>query len=122
MLTYPNCKITSEDDVIPAINGALVQIHGESPNAYVRISLPKGERPTGHVGRGYRKWQTAERFSGSTVSRSEKRGRKGEPVTTVLTVSGVSEDYLRRGVGLSKAEATATLTILVGAGGCENCG
>lgn len=101
MLQYRNCHVTYSDGVIEELNGALVMVIGESPNATARIATHDGG-----------KYRTIDRILGASVDTKPRGGG--------VSLSGRSE-HLRNVVGVDPDESAVTVAVKPGKGGCENC-
>ena len=100
MLKLPKCHILTQDDLFPEVDGALVVVTGESPNATVKISLPDHEA---------RKFRTMDRLTRASYS------SKGD----TWTFSGVS-DHLVNVIGATRSEAVMSVMVTPEPG-CEDC-
>lgn len=99
MLTLPHCNIVFQDDILgPIDDGALVVVTGESPNATVRVSIPKRES---------RKYVTVDRLTGCSFT------RKGD----TWTFTGNSA-YLAEHIGTPDVKMSIMVTPEPG---CEDC-
>jgi hypothetical protein len=98
MLRLPRSTVTTQDEIHPDLDGALVVVVGESPNAVVRISTPDYDA---------RKFRSVDRLTHTEFK------RKGD----TWTFTGTS-DHLRHDIGSDDARLSIQVTP---APGCEDC-
>lgn len=98
MMILKNCTITDPDELIGPLEGAVISVSGESPNATVRISARDVE---------HRKYRHVDRVLGASIRGSERNWSIEGHSEQLATLVGTSDD-------------SVSLKIEV-KGGCEGC-
>jgi hypothetical protein len=98
MITLTNCTVVFDGNDIDSLEGALINVSGESPNATVRIATPDKKA---------RKFRTSDRLFNASMTGTGKKWK----------IEGTSE-FLSREVGTD--DSMVSLSV-VAKGGCDGC-